>query len=111
MKEQKKIFLQVRLPEEVVKWIDLSAEKKVLKRGPTCRMVLNDALASVQETELKQLQFIFCHKVDAGTILVAFEITEQMNKMLLNLCRYIPVSKKKLAEILICQKFESSGEI
>lgn len=106
MKEQKKIFLQVKLPEEIVSWIDFSAAEKVLKRGPTCRMILLEALASVHETELKQLQFVFSHKLNAGSIVVAFEIPEQINRKLLELCNYFPVSKKKLAEILICQRVE-----
>lgn len=106
MKEEKKKNLQVRLPRDVVTWIDLDAEKKGLKRGPTCRMVLIDALNSVHESELKQLQFVFNHKFNMDTDLIAFEITDQMNKKLLDLCKYIPVSKKKLAEILICQRVE-----
>lgn len=111
MNDQKKVFLQVCLPDHVVEWIDLSAEKKVLKRGPTCRLVLIEALSSIHETELPKLQFIFSHKVNVETTVVAFEITNQMNDKLLNLCKYIPVSKKKLAEILICQKFENSREV
>lgn len=111
MNDQKKILLQVSLPNYVVDWIDLSAEKKVLKRGPTCRLVLIEVLSTINETELPKLQFVFCHKMNFPTMIVAFEITKQMNEKLLNLCKYIPVSKKKLAEILICQKFESSREV
>jgi len=109
--DQKKIFLQVSLPDYVVDWIDLNAEKKVLKRGPTCRLVLIEALSNIDENELPKFQFVFSHKVNLPTTIVAFEITKQMNEKLLNLCKYIPVSKKKLAEILICQKYESSREV
>lgn len=110
MKENKKKFIQVRLPEDVVAWLDSSAEMKSLKRGPTSRMYLMEALSSVHKAELKQLEFSFNHKVTIDTILVAFEVPEEINNKLLDLCKYIPVSKKKLTEILICQIVDKMRE-
>lgn len=111
MKDNKKKFIQVKLPEDVVIWIDSSAEKKSLKRGPTARMYLMEALSSVHKKELKQLEFCFNHKIMLGTILVAFEVPEEINDKLLDLCKYFPVSKKKLAEILICQIVDKMREV
>lgn len=110
MKKNKKKSIQVRLPKDVVNWIDSSAEKKSLKRGPTSRMYLVEALSSVHKTELKQLVFSFKHRVTIDTILVAFEVPEEINNTLLDLCKYVPVSKKKLAELLICQIVDKMRE-
>lgn len=111
MKDNKKIFIQVKLPEDVVIWIDSSAEKKSLKRGPTTRMYLIEALSSIHKADLKQLEFSFNHKIMLGTTLIAFEVPEDINNKLLDLCKYIPVSKKKLAEILICQIVDKMREV
>jgi hypothetical protein len=111
VKNNKKKSIQVRLPEDVVAWIDSSADKKSLKRGPTTRMYFIEALSSVHKAELKQIEFSFNHKVTIGTILVGFEVPEEINNKLLDLRKYVPVSKKKLAEILICQIVDKMREV
>lgn len=106
MKGQRKKFLQLRLPADTVEAIVFNAEQKALTRGSMSRLYLVEALEIFSKNALEELSFTFNRpeKQQAETTMIAFEITEQINEKLIELCRYFPVSKKKLAEILICQQ-------
>lgn len=104
MNTPQKIFLQVRLPLKVAESIQMDADKKALKRGPMCRMALLEALNLISVDEVMQLKLYLNRTDNAETVLISFTITDQINASLLELCNYLPVSKRKMAEILICQQ-------
>lgn len=104
MKGQRKKFLQLRLPADTAECIVLCAEQKALTRGTMSRLFLVDALEILSKDGLNEMSFSFNNKPQTETTMIAFEITEQINEKLIELCRYFPVSKKKMAEILICQQ-------
>lgn len=99
--------IQVNLPPHIVDKIDQKRVAAILKRGPMTRMILANALCKLQtgeNLEFNNLQIAFSQKYDDKNINVPFEIPYSLNQQLVNLVNHCPLSKKKLAELLICHE-------
>lgn len=104
--------LHVCLEKDLIEMIDRMCGQKLLKRSTVAKLYLSQALSKLKEKNKIDLQnyLVFDKKLSNLVISISLQISEEDNKELNRLCDYIPISKKKLAEMLITQELREFRE-
>lgn len=99
MRNKQFACLILNLPQRIVDEIDEKSIMLSLKRGPTTRIYLMKALEKYQSNISDVFQEM---KIPGEECLpVSLQITENVNERLEEICKLLPVSKKKIAEIFV----------
>jgi len=103
--------LHVGLEHELLKKIDCICENNDLKRSTVVRMYLIRSLSRIvrfDTIDLQDFRMVFDKKLSNVVVSVSLQIPEEVDQKLDKLCDYIPISKKKLAEMLVMQEIRKA---
>ena len=92
--------IYLTLPENVVEKVDKKGSQCQLKRGPMVRLYLSQGLEDLEKNNNIH-ELLNSWKCEQELITVSLQITQDMNNQLMDIVKKLPISKKRLSELIV----------